>query len=211
MNAYFEEIYLMLTEPLYFLQTVFENKGWTEFFSTLLCSIAIAISMFYLSPPFYTGFLGVIFFYTVLNFSFLRLINFFLIILLNWNLENQPKSGAYKLQSYSLMLTDLETRQKSGDYKLLLKISNQMLIIFILSIPLSILSYKLELIKFSGILFTFLPLICIYQIYFLIFASEIYGVSKFSLFFKILGIYFFIYTIPFSLGIFILMQMGMMI
>lgn len=172
---YLNRVYSLFTslenykEHLVYAET---ENSFFKFFRGYFFSFCFSISIYYLTEIYDSGFLVSILFQTIIINSLIRFFGFIFLALFNWNMKQNESS----LLQYAM---------------------NDLQIIFILMIPISILTRTIYLSKFSRILITLTPVILVYFIYFIQYAKEIYEFSKWKIFLRIFSRIFILIQIPF--------------
>jgi hypothetical protein len=164
-----------------------ERSRLTEFFSITFGSLAISISSFYLSPPYQSGFLLVLLTSTAFTYILFYVLNRTISSLVDYSFRRIHKIGDTLLLNHSF---------------------NFGIMIFLLSIPLSIICVKLSLIKLTGVILVFFPLKLVYLYLMIRTCSFIYRVHFYTALVTIFRQYIFLVLIVFVFLFYVIMQIG---
>ncbi len=179
MNEYLNRIFCLFSEKENYKEHLIYFESENLFFRLgrdLFFSFCISISFYYLSEIFDSGFISKIFFQSIIFYFFLRFLGMVFMSIFDWSIKKE-----YRINSLSLILSAMSDLQ----------------ILFIIFVPLSILTSSIYISKFSRFILTLTPILIIYIYYFLYFAKEVYEIPKWKLFLKTLSKLFLLIQIPF--------------
>lgn len=179
MNDYLNRIFCLFSDKENYKDHLIYFESENLFFRLgrdLFFSFCISISFYYLSEHYDSGFVSKILFQSIIFYLFIRFLGMVFLSIFDWSFKKE-----YRTNSIQLIISAM----------------NDLQILFILFVPISIICSSFYMSKFSRFILTLTPVLIIYMYYFLYFAKEVYEIPKWKLFLKTISKLFLLIQIPF--------------